>query len=53
MTLFEKTGADAYWKFDGTYGSLLFQKVMEAEDPQHLEIGMMRYNTFDPKGRNI
>ena len=52
VTLFEKTGADAYWKFDGTYGPVI-PKVMEAEDPQHPEIGMMRYNTFDPKGRNI
>ena len=23
VTLFEKTGADAYWKFDGTYGLVI------------------------------
>ena len=48
VTLFEKTGADAYWKFDGTYG-LVIPKGDGSGRPATPEIGMMRYNTFDSR----
>ncbi len=48
ITLFEKTGADAYWKFDGTYG-LVIPSGDGATRPTAPEVGMMRYNTFDER----
>ena len=48
VTLFEKTGADAYWKFDGTYG-LVIPSGDGATRPVTPELGMMRYNTFDER----
>ncbi len=48
VTVFEKTGANAYWKFDGTYG-LVIPSGTGATRPLTPEVGMMRYNTFDSR----
>ena len=45
-TLFEKTGADAYWKFDGTYG-MAIPTGTAANRPAVPDTGMIRFNTAD------